>query len=255
MTDSSSSSRRSVLRGLGRTIIALVVVLTLVVLGFLVWANIVARGDRDASIEAWTNPAVSIVSTDQSILMTPTGEASGSGLVFIPGARVDPYAYLFTLSGVVEASGMTVVITKPTLNLAFFDTRPLATFLADAPEIDDWYVGGHSLGGVRACMVADDPVVTGLILFGSFCANDLSATDLRVLSIGGSEDGLTTPQNIEDAAGLLPSSTEFVEIEGLNHAGFGNYGLQAGDGVGTLTRDEQRDAIAEAIVGFLGATG
>lgn len=252
MKDSTISPARRIARGVGRTAIALIVVLVLVTVGFLVWANIVARGDREAAIEAWTNPAVSIVSTDHSIVMTPTAESSGEGLVFIPGARVDPYAYLFTLAGVVEESGMTVVITKPTLNLAFFDTRPLATFTADAPEVDDWFVGGHSLGGVRACMLADDPDVTGLILFGSYCANDLSSTDLRVLSIGGSQDGLTTPEKIEDAAGLLPASTTFVEIEGLNHAGFGNYGAQAGDGVSSLTRDESRDAITDALANFLG---
>jgi len=240
-------------RGLGRTLVVIVLVLVLAVVGVLLWASMVMRGERDAAIDAWTNPAVSISSTDHSIVMTPTAHASGEGLVFIPGAKVDPYAYMFKLTGIVEASGLTVVITKPTFNLAFFDQRPLTTFTADAPGIDTWFVGGHSLGGVRACQLADDPDVAGLVLFGSYCANDLSSTDLAVLSIGASEDGLSTPEKIASAAPLLPKTATFVEIEGLNHAGFGNYGVQSGDGVSTLTRQQARTEITDALVGFVDA--
>lgn len=251
MPDSTMPPARRFFRTLGRTLIAAVVVLALIVVGFLVWANMVMRGERDAAILAWTNPAVSITSTDHSIVLAPTGNNSGTGLVFIPGAKVDPYAYMFVLSGIVEERGVTVVITKPTLNLAFFDQRPLTTFTDDATDVDRWLIGGHSLGGVRACMLADDPAASGLVLFGSYCANDLSASDLRVLSIGGSEDALSTPQTIAEAAPLLPESTTFVEIEGLNHAGFGNYGVQPGDGVSTLTPEESRDEITQALAAFL----
>lgn len=232
-----------------RALVALVVVLVLLVVGVLFWANMVMRGERDAAIDAWTDPGVSIRSTDHSIVMTPTGEASGEGLVYIPGARVDPYAYMYVLSGAV-AEGLTVVITKPTLNLAFFDQRPLDTFTADAPEVSSWAVGGHSLGGVRACQLADSPEVAGLVLFGSYCANDLSDSRMPVLSISGSADGLSTPEKIAEAAPLLPQSAVFVEIEGLNHAGFGSYGPQSGDGVGTVSRSEVRTELAELLREF-----
>lgn len=237
-------------RRLGTAVVVIALALVLLTVGVLFWANMVMRGDREAALDAWRNPAVSIESTEHSIVMTPTGEASGDGLVFIPGARVDPYAYLYKLSGIVEASGVTVVITKPTLNLAFFDQRPLSTFTADAPEVDEWAVGGHSLGGVRACQLADAPDVTGLVLFGSYCANDLSAADLTVLSIGGSEDALSTPDKIEEAAHLLPDSAVFVEIDGLNHAGFGDYGRQSGDGEASIDRTQARTEITDALVEF-----
>ena len=185
----------------GRIIIAIVAVLVLVLVGVLVWAHMVMGGERPASLRAWRDPAVAITTTDHSLVMRPTGENAGVGLVFIPGAKVDPSAYLYKLAGIVH-SGVTVVITKPTLNLAFFDTRPLSTFAADAPGVTRWFVGGHSLGGVRACQLADAPGVSGLILFGSYCANDLSASGLTVLSISGSRDGLSTPQKIADARPL-----------------------------------------------------
>ena len=242
--------------GLRRTAIVVAVVLVLAVVAFLFYANLVMRGDRAAALEAWTDPGVSIESTDHSIVITPTGQRSPAGLVFIPGAKVDPYAYLYKLSGIVEASGATVVITKPTLNLAFFDTRPLSLFQDDAPAVERWFVGGHSLGGVRACQLAaddsGDSAVAGLILFGSYCANDLADSGLTVLSISGSRDGLSTPDKIAGAAGLLPEFTDFVEIEGLNHAGFGDYGPQPGDGRATLSSVEERDAITDVLLSVLG---
>ncbi len=247
-TVSSGRVRHAVIR----TGAAIVAIVLLIVVAFLAYANIVLRGDRAAAIEAWTNPAISVTSTDHSIVMAPTGAASGTGLVFIPGAKVDPYAYLYKLSGIVE-SGVTVVITKPTLNLAFFDQRPLSTFTADAPAVAEWYVGGHSLGGVRACMLADAPDVAGLVLFGSYCANDLSASGLPVLSLSASADLLSTAEKIADAATELPDDAIFTEIAGANHASFGDYGAQSGDGVASLTSLEARAAITDALGGFLTA--
>ena len=232
---------------LRRTLAIVVTVVVLAVVAFLFYSSMVMRGDRAAALEAWENPAVSITSTDHSIVISPTGDATGAGLVFIPGAKVDPYAYLYKLSGIVEQSGATVVITKPTLNLAFFDTRPLSVFEADAPDVTRWFVGGHSLGGVRACQLAGTDGTVGLVLFGSYCANDLSDSGLEVLSISGSDDGLSTPAKIDSAKNLLPEHTNFVQIEGLNHAGFGDYGVQPGDGVATLTDAQERAAITDQL--------
>lgn len=232
--------------------IAVAGVLALVVVGFLAWASTPMMGDRAAALQAWRNPAVTIHDAGDAVVMAPTGEASGTGLVFVPGALVDPYAYLYKLSGAVEETGVTVVITKPTLNLAFFDQRPLSTFTSLAPGVTSWYVGGHSLGGVRACQLAEDPQVEGLILFGSYCANDLSGTDLRVLSIDGSRDGLSTPEKIATARHLLPADAELVEIDGMNHGQFGDYGPQAGDTPATIDDSTARSALTRALHRFLG---
>ncbi|MFC9559818.1 alpha/beta hydrolase [Agromyces sp. NPDC056965] len=233
-----------------RVLLAVLVVLVLVVVGFLVWAKTVMQGERPASLEAWTDERVSIESFDDSIVMTPLDGASDRGLVFIPGAKVDPYAYLAKLVDAVAETGTTVIITKPILNLAFFDQRPLDTFTRHAPEVSEWYVGGHSLGGVRACMMAGEEDVAGIVFFGSYCANDVSDSGLAVLSIAGTDDGLSTPEKIGDAAHLLPADAVFVEIDGANHASFGDYGVQPGDGVATATDREVRDEITRALAAF-----
>jgi pimeloyl-ACP methyl ester carboxylesterase len=243
-----SGAGRRIGRGIVRVLVAIVAVLAVATAGFLVYANIVARGDRAAAIEAWDDPAVHITDTGDAFLMEPTGGSAAVGLVFLPGAKVSPAAYLWKLSALAEA-GITVVITKPTLNFALFDQRPLDAFTSLDPDIATWFVGGHSLGGVRACQLAPD--ADGLVLFGSYCANDLSDSRLPVLSIGGSDDGLSTPEKIAANAHLLPETAELVEIDGLNHAGFGDYGVQEGDGVATLTRQEAREALAAVLVPFL----
>ncbi|GAA2443365.1 alpha/beta hydrolase [Agromyces soli] len=253
------------MRRLLRILVSIVGVLALLAVLFLAYAHTVMQGERPAALAAWQDDAVTITSADAGIVIAPadpgTGPASGQGLVFIPGAKVDPYAYLFKLSGVVEETGLTVVITKPTLNLAFFDTRPLAAFTALAPDVDAWWVGGHSLGGVRACQLAGDAdasgdaEVLGVMLFGSYCANDLSGSELAALSVSGSNDGLSTPAKIEAASGLLPPGAEFVELEGVNHADFGDYGVQPGDGESTVDDAEVRREIAEAVAAFSRSAG
>lgn len=241
-----------------RILIAVTSVLALLVVVFLAYAHTVMQGERPEALEAWRDDAVEITSTETGIVIEPVEGATGEGLVFIPGAKADPYAYLYKLSGVAEASGLTVVITKPTLNLAFFDRRPLSTFTALAPGVDGWLVGGHSLGGVRACQLADEDdadergeAVAGLVLFGSYCANDLSDSGLAVLSISGTNDGLSTPEKVAGAAQLLPADAEFVELGGVNHADFGDYGVQPGDGVSTRDDAEVRREIAAAVAAFV----
>lgn len=249
-----SPARRAGRRAI-RILIGAVVVLTLVVVGFVTWAHIVMPGDRGAALRAWRDPGISISSTDHSVILRPVGTDTATGLVFIPGAKVDPYAYLYKLSGIAER-GVTVVITKPILNLAFFDQRPLSTFTSDVPGVTRWFVGGHSLGGVRACMLAEssassgtaNPDVVGLVLFGSYCANDLSHSRLTVLSIGGTRDGLSTPAKINAGKHLLPADSTFIEIRGGNHARFGDYGRQPGDNAATISSTQARTEITRALV-------
>lgn len=238
----------------GRRILAWVLgsigaLIVVAVIAFLLWANIgVMAAEPDALAAVRDDPAVALTDEGGAWVLAPSSGESDTGLVFIPGAKVDPLAYAATLVGVVE-DGATVVITKPTLNLAFFDFRPLSDFTALVPGIDDWLVGGHSLGGVRACQLAEG--TEGLVLFGSYCANDLSESGLAALSIAGSEDGLSTPEKIDEAAHLLPADTIFVVIEGGNHAGFGAYGPQAGDGEATIPDAEIRAQITDALAPFL----
>lgn len=222
--------------------------LVLTIGGVLVWSQIgVMDAEADALAEARNNPAITIDDAAEGIVLSPAGSSGNEGLVFIPGAKVDPWAYVPILQGI-AAGGTTVVITRPWLNLAFVDPRGLDSFTSAAPDVSSWAVGGHSLGGVRACQLASD--AEALVLFASYCATDLADQDLPVLSIAGSEDGLSTPEKIADARALLPADAELVEIDGAAHASFGDYGPQAGDGTPSLTDAEMHAEVTRLLEGF-----
>jgi pimeloyl-ACP methyl ester carboxylesterase len=230
--------------------------LALTVVGFLIWATTPYLAERGPVVDVWANGDVEVQYLDEGILMSPAGDAEdlgaeSTGLIFVPGARVEPYAYMAQLGGVVERHGMTVLITKPTLNLALFDLRGVDDFTTAAPLVERWFVGGHSLGGVRACLMAPDSGVEGLVLWGSYCPNDVSDSGLRVLSVTGENDLLSTPATIDENAGLLPAEARFVTIEGANHASFGDYGPQSGDGERSITSDDMRATLTALLADFL----
>ena len=236
-------------RILKRVLWGLAIVLVLAVGGTLAWTQIgVMPAEPGPLASVRENPAITVTDADQGIVLAPADGESEIGLVFIPGAKVDPWGYAAILQGLAE-DGVTVVITRPWLNLAFFDPRGLDAFTSAAPDIDVWAVGGHSLGGVRACQLATD--ADALVLFASYCANDLSASGLPVLSLSGSEDGLSTPEKIADARHLLPADAEMVEIPGASHASFGDYGPQAGDGTPTISSDDMHAEVTKQTDGFL----
>ena len=101
---------------------------------------------------------------------------------------------------------------------------------------------------MRSCQLAPD--ADALILFGSYCANDLSASGLPVLSISGANDGLSTPEKIAAARHLLPEDADLVEIEGANHASFGDYGPQPGDGPVTISDEDMAAELTSLVAEF-----
>lgn len=220
------------------------------VIGIVIWSQVgvmAAEPEPVAAVQA--NPAIDVNDTSTAIILTPASGSTGAGLLFYPGGKVDPWAYAAKLSGLVE-EGTTVVIVRPWLNLAFFDLRPLSTFTDLAPEVDTQAVGGHSLGGVKACMMSAE--AEKLILFASYCAGDVSDSGVAALSLAGSEDGLSTPEKIADARPLLPAGAELIEIEGASHSSFGDYGLQPGDGTPTISDQDMTAQITDAAASFLG---
>jgi pimeloyl-ACP methyl ester carboxylesterase len=217
----------------------------------LVWSQVGVMAAEPEPLAAVTDdPAIDVHDDGTAMVLSPAEGGSGQGLVFIPGAKVQAEAYAAKLSGAVTELGMTVVITKPWLNLAFFDPRGLSTFTDLAPGVEEWAVGGHSLGGVRACQLAPD--ADALVLFASYCANDLAGSGLPALSISGSEDGLSTPQKIQDARGELPADAVFVEIAGAAHSSFGDYGAQAGDGTPDISDADMTADLTDALAAFFG---
>ena len=177
-----------------------------------------------------------------------------AGLVFYPGGLVDPAAYAPLMRRLSDGGVLAVIVPMP-LDLAVLGIDRAAGVLAAYPQVDTWAIAGHSLGGAMAAeFVKRSPeAVAGLVLLASYPASstDLSSLPLRAVSTYGTENGVTPPEGFESSLQRLPPGTELIVIDGGNHAQFGHYGPQAGDGVATIAREEQQRQAAEIVLGFL----
>ena len=159
-----------------------------------------------------------------------------TGLIFVPGARVDARAYAHVLRPLAEA-GYFVAVLKEPLGFSILNPDHPESVLAVHPDIAYWALGGHSLGGTTAATAADThEQVNGLVLFGAYPASRIQRTDLKVISVFGTEDGLVAPAEIERSKADLPAGTEYLEVPGAAHSWFGDYGLQPGDNLGSGDR-------------------
>ena len=185
--------------------------------------------------------------SDGRVVFKPEGTTKG--FIFYPGGKVEYTAYIPLMQACAEEGILCVLVEMP-FNLAVFDVNAADGIQKEYPEIEKWYIGGHSLGGsMAASYLADNAEdYEGLILLGSYSTADLSDTDLAVLSVFGSEDEVMNREKYEDNRSNLPSDfTEYV-IDGGCHSYFGMYGAQDGDGMPAITNEEQIRVTVENIV-------
>jgi pimeloyl-ACP methyl ester carboxylesterase len=198
----------------------------------------------------------SMVDVDDNrwIAFRPADVEPTAGLIIYPGGRVDPVAYA-PLARAAAAEGTLVVIVPMPLNLAFLGSNQALEVMEKYPEISSWAVGGHSLGGAMAANFADSHpgALDGLILWAAYPAHsdDLSDQDLVVTSVYGTNDGLTSIEEISASELLLPRDTRWIAIEGGNHSQFGWYGPQSGDNPADISREFQQAQVVQATLEIL----
>ena len=188
---------------------------------------------------------------DDFTAFIPNGKAT-AGFIFYPGGKVDAEAYTPLLSALAEY-GILSVVAKMPFRLAFFDVNAADEIREAYPEIENWYIGGHSLGGSMAAfhLAKNENDFEGLVLLGSYSTKDLSKTNVAALSIYGSNDGVMNRNKYEKNRSNLPNEFSELVIDGGNHAGFGAYGKQKGDGEATVTNAEQIYVTASHIYLFI----
>ena len=197
------------------------------------------------------NPDVTVGQRGGAYVLEPaTGEPS-AGLVFYPGGRVHPNAYLASLAPLAAEADVQVIVPKMPLNLAVLDQGAASEYVSEA-GIDSWYVGGHSLGGAMACRYAhaNTDAVDGLILYASYCDRDVSASGLAVLSVTGSADTVLNWNAYERNLDKLPRDATVRELP-LNHSQFGSYRGQRGDDPSDLSYAVAHDRLADATLSWL----
>lgn len=221
----------------------LLILLALATGGFVLWATWIPAPMPEAIAALASDAKVQVTDTPW-LTFQPITPTVTTGFIFYPGGRVDPRAYA-PAAHALAAHGYLVVIVPMPLNLAVLAPNRATQVIEAHPEIKQWAIGGHSLGGAMAANFVynhPDPI-HALIFWAAYPADSNSLADrtnLRVTSIYGTHDGLATSDKIQHSHALLPQNTTWVAIEGGNHAQFGWYGPQSGDNPATITRAQQQ---------------
>ena len=220
-------------------LISILVVVLIATASFFIYVQDYYRADEIATKIMEVDHTIKVV--DNLMIISPD-TPSDTALIFYPGAKVEAIAYLPILEKLKQNGITSVLVTMP-FNMAIFDANAADDVCELLPDIKNWYIGGHSMGGAMASSYASkkSDKVEGLILLGAYVYGTYPPK--KSLTVYG-----TFNSNLEKN---INYTDNIVIIEGGNHAQFGNYGNQKGDPTATITREEQQDIAVDAILNFI----
>ena len=222
--------------------VGLILLLTAV---FGVYASNYYRADETALAALASDEAVQVSVTDYGWFFD--GPAGDTALIFYPGGKVEATAYAPFLHAL-AAQGMDVMLVEMPFRLAVFGMNR-ADAIRVAYDYDNWYLGGHSLGGAMAASYAakHGGELTGLVLCAAYPTAQLD-DDLVEIQLYGSEDWVLNRDHLLGGRQYASEHSYEIQLAGGNHAQFGNYGPQAGDGQARISAEEQQAEAVEAIL-------
>ena len=183
------------------------------------------------------------------------GQDNPLGIIFYPGAFVKPQSYSLWARTVADA-GYDVYVVHFPINLAVMKVNAAEKVMNDHPN-QAFVMAGHSLGGVMASRFAAEhqDEVKGMIYLASYPDKKGSLTgELPVLSLTGEKDSVLNWDSYEEAKQYLPDTTQYLKIQGANHAGFGSYGEQKGDQKATISNEQQQEIVSQTILSWFEQT-
>ncbi len=219
------------------------VLLALFVAFFFGYTGVYCRADETAQEALKASAGVKVEQTEYGWFFD--GPEEDTALIFYPGGKVEETAYAPLLHSLAE-NGADVCLVKMPFRLAFFSVNA-AEEIMNRYGYKNWYIGGHSLGGVAAALYAEKHDLDGLVLLASYPTKEV---DEPMLLVYGSEDGVLNLERVAQAEQY--GSVEKTVIEGGNHAGFGNYGEQKSDGKAGISAEEQQAETTDIVIRWLG---
>lgn len=226
--------------------IILITIISVIVISIIFYLNTFYKASENIQINLISNETVKVEKNKNGILFD--GPGNENILVFYPGAKVEYISYAPIMHALAEKGLDTYIVEMP-FNIAFFDAFAIEK-VKNKYEYSNWFIGGHSLGGVVAAMNVEKYNIKGLILLASYPATE---TNCKILSIYGSNDGVLNLEKYQEKTKDLKQFTEIV-IDGGNHAYFGNYGEQKGDNKSTISRTKQQEIATNEIIKFVELT-
>lgn len=235
-----------------KIVFAIIIVLIVSLVGGTVYyINDYYKADEIA-VSLITAPKTNVTITEENGVFTFKPQNATKGVIFYPGGKVEATAYAPLMYALAEDGILSILVTMPG-NLAVLDMNAADGICEQYPEIENWYMAGHSLGGSMAAsyIAENSKEFDGIILLASYSTADLSGSELDVLSIFGSNDGVLNMEKYEECKPNLPEDFKEVIIDGGCHAYFGAYGEQEGDKKATITREEQIEITVNEILQFI----
>ncbi len=245
------TSKRKILIALA----SIVCVIALIIGAFGIYVLDYYHTDEGAIAMFSDSDGISTYALDNGSIVFEPQNAS-IGFIFYPGGKVEHNAYQQLMASLAR-NGILCVLVKMPFNLAIFNVNAADAIKEEYPQIKNWYIGGHSLGGSIAAIHISKNIDTysGLVLLGSYSTSDISNSNFNVLSIYGSEDRVLNLTKYEENKPNLPNDFTEVIIDGGCHAYFGVYGPQEGDGEPTISNSEQIRITVDEIIKMIRERG
>lgn len=180
------------------------------------------------------------------------GYGQDDALIFYPGAKIEYLAYAPLMRSLAE-NGVDTFLLKMPLNLAIFG-KNTANSIISTYNYKKWHLAGHSLGGA---MIADyaynsQYIFQDIFLLGSYSTKNLNQKNINTYFIYGSNDNVVNKEKLKENQELLNGNYKETILNGGNHAKFGFYGPQKGDGTAEISTDEQIRITVDTIISALG---
>ena len=239
--------KKSVVFKVGIIVLSVICVIALSCLWFCLGA---CKADDVAIEEVLSDSSVSCTVKGNTTVFYPDG--AEKGFVFYPGARVEEEAYIPLAHALAEKGILSVIVEMP-MYFPLLDCDAADSIIEEYPEIEEWYIGGHSLGGYAASLYLEDSFekYEGLILLASYSGIDFKDTDLSAMTIYGTEDDVLNFDRYNEGLALLQKDYTEIVIEGGCHAYFGTYTGQD-ESLSKITNQEQIEITVDSIVEFIG---
>ena len=232
-------------------------ILLITILGFLIWGiswATYARPPLPEALEALESDQVVSISSDPWLIFKPEGDHTSTGLIFYPGGRIDPRGYA-TLLREISSQGYLVVVPSMPINMAVFNANAADEIIEAYQDIENWVIGGHSVGGTMAAQYASQnlDLIQGLVIWASYPAgnSDISQTKLPVYSIFGDLDPQANEESVLERSELFPPGTRYIAIAGGDHHQFGSYEIKPKEHHATVPRDVQQEQLILATLELL----
>ncbi len=245
------SAGRKVWKILRKIFLIIIILAVVLAAAFLIYVMQYYHAD-DTAMEAVNSTDLVTVEEEKEYFFFD-GPGENAAYIFYPGAKVETESYAPLMQQIAE-NGMDVFLVKMPFRLAVLGWERADDILDEQEKnYGRWYIGGHSLGGAMAASYASLHLeeLDGCILMASYPTYSLEGDDFSVLSLYGSEDQVLDLENFEAGREYMPEDYTETEIAGGNHAQFGNYGEQKGDGTASITWEEQQNRTVQEIAVFI----